>query len=68
VLLHAPHEARLAERSSGEQLHVASCVQRGDAGVEGHQADAVAPCQREELCVGYLPMASDGWDVGMGER
>lgn len=53
---------------SGEQFHVASFGERNDRGVEGHQADAVAPSEGQELRIGHLPVTGDLRDVAIGER
>ncbi len=54
--------------SGGEQLHVATLGERGDAGVERHQADAVTPRERQKQRVRHLPMAKDRWELAIVER
>jgi len=55
--------------SGGEQRHVASSAERGDAGIKRHTTRMpVAARERHKLGMGHLPVADEGWDVRVGER
>src|SRR6058998_1451487 len=54
--------------SGDQQLHVMTVGQRGDTGVERHQAGAVTASERQEVGIRHLSVSNDGWHVGVDER